>query len=516
VFGNVSYQSGAVNASGTLQSAANEAFRIELFSNSTARPGGFAGAERFVGAVSVNSDASGLATWNIALPADARNMTATATRLSTGDTSEFSMQHVSPNLFTVTPSAGANGSITPSTPQFAAQGAMLPFTLAPSPGFELDAVGGTCGGTLNGLTFTTSAIIANCTVQATFKASITVVPAVPTDLNGDGRSDLLFMDATGNIAAWTMNGTALIDASGLLPAGSGWSVTHVADFNGDRKADILLRHSDGRVLMWIMNGLAVTAQVPLQAAASGWTVTHAADMNGDGKADLLWEHTDGTIFAWLMDGGTFLGAAQLQPASTGWHITHTADLNGDHKADILWQHTDGTTVAWLMDGLSFLSSAGFTPAGSGWSITVTGDVNGDGKADIAWRNTDGSIMLWVMNGVGLDSFAALQLAGSPWRIDLMGDLDGDGKADLVWRNTSDGSTFATLMNGTTTLSAGFLMGGASGWTATHLRDLNGDGKADIIWRYTDGTLATWLMNGLSAVGAAGLIGPSTWQVIPAN
>jgi hypothetical protein len=70
------------------------------------------------------------------------------------------------------------------------------------------------------------------------------------------------------------------------------------------------------------------------------------------------------------------------------------------------------------------------------------------------------------------------------------------------------------MNGTTTLSAGFLMGGASGWTATHLIDLNGDGKKDILWRYTDGTLATWIMNGLQPIDAAGLIGPSTWQVVP--
>lgn len=71
---------------------------------------------------------------------------------------------------TVTPSAGANGSIDPATPQTVNHGSTKQFTVTPSGGFAA-AVGGTCGGTLAGTTYTTNAIGADCTVEATFAAT---------------------------------------------------------------------------------------------------------------------------------------------------------------------------------------------------------------------------------------------------------------------------------------------------------------------------------------------------------
>ena len=53
-------------------------------------------------------------------------------------------------------------------PQAVVPGGTASFTLVPSAGFAVEAVGGTCGGTLNGLTYTTGPIVGDCTVQATF------------------------------------------------------------------------------------------------------------------------------------------------------------------------------------------------------------------------------------------------------------------------------------------------------------------------------------------------------------
>ncbi|MBF0517349.1 MAG: hypothetical protein HQK97_09580, partial [Nitrospirae bacterium] len=83
----------------------------------------------------------------------------------------------SSTVYTVTPSAGANGTISPATPQAVASGATKQFTITPNSGY-LAAVGGTCGGTLSGNVYTTSAIKANCTVAATFtRTSYTVTPS---------------------------------------------------------------------------------------------------------------------------------------------------------------------------------------------------------------------------------------------------------------------------------------------------------------------------------------------------
>ena len=76
--------------------------------------------------------------------------------------------------FTVTPSAGAGGTMSPSTPQTVDYNQTTAFTVTPNTGFHTTSVSG-CGGSLSGSTFTTGQVTANCTVSATFVAnSLTV------------------------------------------------------------------------------------------------------------------------------------------------------------------------------------------------------------------------------------------------------------------------------------------------------------------------------------------------------
>lgn len=82
------------------------------------------------------------------------------------------------NTYVVTPSVnGGNGSITPSTAQTTNYGAKATFTLAPNNGYHA-IVGGTCGGTLAGNTYTTNAVTANCSVVASFSNTYIVTPVV--------------------------------------------------------------------------------------------------------------------------------------------------------------------------------------------------------------------------------------------------------------------------------------------------------------------------------------------------
>lgn len=87
---------------------------------------------------------------------------------------------------TVTPSAGANGSIAPSTPQMASNGSTQVFTVTPNPGFTA-SVTGSCGGTLAGNTYTTNPITASCTVDAAFAAVIPLAGggSIPVPTLGD-------------------------------------------------------------------------------------------------------------------------------------------------------------------------------------------------------------------------------------------------------------------------------------------------------------------------------------------
>ena len=85
--------------------------------------------------------------------------------------------------YDVTPSAGANGSISPATAQAIAQGATTTFTVTPDEGYTA-AVAGSCGGVLAGNTYTTNAVTAACSIEASFKleAEAVPIPAMPLPL----------------------------------------------------------------------------------------------------------------------------------------------------------------------------------------------------------------------------------------------------------------------------------------------------------------------------------------------
>jgi hypothetical protein len=70
--------------------------------------------------------------------------------------------------WTVTASAGSGGVISPAGSQAIEDGLQASFALLPDPGYALDSVGGSCGGSLFGGVFTTDAVHADCTVEATF------------------------------------------------------------------------------------------------------------------------------------------------------------------------------------------------------------------------------------------------------------------------------------------------------------------------------------------------------------
>jgi hypothetical protein len=76
---------------GTLATIANAAFSVELFASPACDPSGFGQAHRFLGAAPVTTSAQGMGAFEVLVPAQAGEViTATATLLTTGSTSELS------------------------------------------------------------------------------------------------------------------------------------------------------------------------------------------------------------------------------------------------------------------------------------------------------------------------------------------------------------------------------------------------------------------------------------------
>ncbi len=94
------------------------------------------------------------------------------------------------NTYTVIPSAGANGSISPNTPQAVTYNSTISFTVTPNTGYHITSISG-CGGTSVGIqpyntpyTFTTGPITADCTVTAGFAINTyTITPSAGANGN---------------------------------------------------------------------------------------------------------------------------------------------------------------------------------------------------------------------------------------------------------------------------------------------------------------------------------------------
>jgi len=74
------------------------------------------------------------------------------------------------------------------------------------------------------------------------------------DFNGDGRSDLLWRHSSGTLSNWlgTASGGWIInDASSLTQVPTDWHVVGVGDFNGDGRDDILWRNASGQLSNWL-------------------------------------------------------------------------------------------------------------------------------------------------------------------------------------------------------------------------------------------------------------------------
>ena len=97
------------------------------------------------------------------------------------------------------------------------------------------------------------------------------------------------------------------------------STTH--DFNGDGKSDIVWRDTSGNTAVWLMNGAAGRRRpAGVGAVPTAWSVVGQRDFDGDGKADLLWRDTSGNTAMWFMNG--------TQVSSTGGSRQHTHHLVG--------------------------------------------------------------------------------------------------------------------------------------------------------------------------------------------
>ncbi|MEZ5484730.1 MAG: MBG domain-containing protein [Lysobacteraceae bacterium] len=135
---------------------------------------------------------------------------------SYGGSSSGPVSHTVRAVFTVTPNAGAGGSLTPSTPQSVVEGQDISFTVAANPGYALQSISG-CDGSLSGSSYTTGAVVADCEVVATFEIaqvpSTTLLSSVNPGQSYVGQSVTVNFSVFGDTPTGTVTISSDIDSN---------------------------------------------------------------------------------------------------------------------------------------------------------------------------------------------------------------------------------------------------------------------------------------------------------------
>jgi hypothetical protein len=92
------------------------------------------------------------------------------------------------------------------------------------------------------------------------------------DFDGDGTSDILWRDGSGNLAIWLLRDGQMNSESTLAQVPTIGAVAETGDFDGDGKSDILWSNNTGDLGVWLVKGLMVKSAVGLGNVGTSWTV----------------------------------------------------------------------------------------------------------------------------------------------------------------------------------------------------------------------------------------------------
>jgi gliding motility-associated-like protein len=390
------------------------------------------------------------------------------------------------------------------------------------------------------ITFSSTRIIDATTLasKVDFSAGTNPFHAVITDLDGDGKPDLIFTNQGSNTISILRN----TSTPGFFFGGSfesKWDLAcgtypigiAVGDIDGDGKPDIAVANFLNNSVSVFRNtstpgsfGVgSFAAKVDFPTGSNPYAVA-IGDIDGDGKPDLSVTNDFSSSVSVLrntstsgsIDAGSFAAKVDF---TTGTNVRAViiGDIDIDGKPDLITgsynDHTfsvlRNTSTPGSIDGSSFAAKVDFPSATSTYAAAL-GDIDGDNKPDLIFSSiNDNTISIYrntSMPGfITAGSFADrvdFTTGAYPSSISI-GDLDGNNKPDIAVTNLHS-NTVSLFRNKSTTgfITTSSLEGRVdfSTWTypsSVAIGDIDGDLKPDITVINTNSNVVSVFRNIIS-------------------
>jgi hypothetical protein len=339
----------------------------------------------------------------------------------------------------------------------------------------------------------------------------TIVSAVTSDLNHDGRTDMvaLVSPVTGGTSAAitltlaTATGTYTTPKTIIaLPANTTGYVA-AGDFNHDGNTDIAAALSTGKLEVFLGKGDG-TFQAPKIISFSGAVDNlivgkFAGSANSDIALILGAGNPSGNgVELFASNGNGTFAAPKFTSTDFGFTVATLGDVNKDGKEDLVFTNVIDTYQVLLGrgDGTFEALPSQVLPGFGGYGAIAIADYDGDGKPDLIfayegdWTNYSSGVIpsLLILPGFGDGTFnndGTREAAGNSGFGLTQGDFNGDGKADLVVYNGLSSTVAMKLMSPGGRLVfpaiATYAVAGDIQRFVTLLNgDANGDGKRDVL------------------------------------
>jgi hypothetical protein len=106
------------------------------------------------------------------------------------------------------------------------------------------------------------------------------------DFNGDGRSDVLLRHNSGQVVEWQMNGSTIVNNQSVVNNNqtvanidATWHLVDIGDHSGDGRSDVIWRNDSGQTVIWEMNGTTIADNHTVGTIAFDYApLTHHYDL----------------------------------------------------------------------------------------------------------------------------------------------------------------------------------------------------------------------------------------------